>query len=211
MADLIEPAAGAPAPAPTVPIEPAAGAPTPAAEGEAPSLPDELINIPAIQALTAGSPAATSAPLKEFAGREEGKLIAKNKDALLKAGFGLYKSLSGDVGVLFNQFYISAPEIQAADKAGTLDKIAPPFDVVNGEVQKAGDKHPALSHKGPPGAFKSAPVPEPPQSGAMPPPAGPAAQKMAAERGKNLALGAPSTGPKPGAGRLLNSILKPVV
>jgi hypothetical protein len=165
-----------------------------------------------MQAVLAGKPAAVSASFEEFQKRPEAKAILANKDALLSAGFGLYKSLSGDTGVVFNTLHLHPEELVAADKAGKLQQIAPPFDQVNDMVAKAGpDTHPVLTAGDVPTGPKGPPMPTPPQmaSGNMPhAPANPPAQR---QRVKNLTLGSPTSGPQPGAGRLLNSILKPVV
>jgi hypothetical protein len=153
--------------------------------------------------------------LEEFTKRPEGQAIQQNLPALQQMGMGLYRSLGGDVGVVFNRFYISGEEITEADKAGKLTDVAPPFDSVNAAVGKMGAKeHPALKERQVPEGFKTAPVPNPPQSASpvsAPKPA--SEQEVQAQRArmKNMAMGAPTSGPKPGAGRTLNAILKPVV
>lgn len=222
------PAVSAPA-APT--IDPAsATAPTPPSAAPAPAastggLPDDLLQVPALQAVMAGSPAAVSANIKEFASNPVAKLIIQNKDNLLKAGMGFYTSLSGDIGVLFNQFHVHPEDIQAADKAGKLLAIAPSFDEVNQAVAKAGDANPVLAAKQIPGGPAS-PQPKVPgqmaqqNAGATMPavvqsatsPGSSQIQKqIMGLRSKNLQVGAPTQGAAPGQGRLLNQILKPVV
>lgn len=212
---IVQPQGAAPS-APTV--EPTA-APEPAPEagtdtqGGKSSLPAELVQIPAIQALIAGQPPAVSAEIQSFSSRPEGKLIAANKDPLMKAGLGFYRSLGGDVGVLFNQFFINGNEIKAADEAGTLPQIAPPFDSVNAEVSKAGAAHPILQEGERPRTFRQ---PSLAQSSPAPAPTGspaptPASTKTIGAKARNLQPGSPTSGPAPGAGRLMNQILKPVV
>lgn len=175
------------------------------------AIPDEVLQIPAMQALFAGQPAAVSASITEFAKRPEGKLIQQNKDGLLKAGINLYRGLDGDTGVVFNQAYLSGPELQAADKAGQLSQIAPPFDTVNDQVAKSGANNPVLNAKSPSG-FKTAPVPEAPQMASAVPPASAGVQTQAqSARVKNLTTQGPISGARPGAGRLLNTVLKPVI
>lgn len=181
---------------------------TPANDSAGSGVPDEVLQIPAMQALFSGASPALSASLTAFANRPEGKLIQSNKDALMKAGMGLYRGLDGDTGVLFNQVYLSGPELQAADKAGQLSAIAPSFDSVNGEVAKSGSNNPVLNAAQPTG-FKSAPVPAAP-SAVPPASAGTQRQAMAA-RVQNLQPSGPISGPKPGAGRLLNAALTPVI
>lgn len=173
-----------------------------------PALPDEILKIPAFQALFAGAPPALSDNIN--AKRPEAKLVAQNKDALMQSGIGFYRSLGGDVGVLFNQMYIHPEELKAADKAGKLLEIAPPFDSVNGETAKSGKNNPVINAKAPTGP-KTAPVPAPPQfssGGGLP---ASSEAKLTGARIKNLQPGAPTSGPAPGAGRVLNSIFKGVV
>jgi len=189
----------APAVEPTVPVE----QPTPG-----PALPDEILRVPAFQALFAGSPPAFSASLKDK--RPEVKLVASNKEALMQSGIGFYRSLGGDLGVLFNQMFIHPAEIQQADKEGRLQEIAPPIDSINGEIAKSGKDNPVMAAQTPAGP-KGAPIPQPPQfatGGGLP---ASSEAKLTGARIKNLQPGAPTSGPAPGAGRILNSILKPVV
>jgi hypothetical protein len=216
-ASMIEPKdTTAPAPEPTTPEtapaeDEAAGQP----ETGAPKVPDAVLKIPAIQALFVGKPPALSAPIKEFSDRPEGKLISENKDILFQAGLGLYRSLSGDIGVLFNQMHIHPEELKAADKAGQLGKIAPPFDAINHMISKSGANHPALTTDSVPGGPKPAPMPAVPQmnSAQVGPTQSPAAAQRKALAAKVSALQpqSPTTGAQPGGGQLLNSILRPVV
>jgi hypothetical protein len=191
---LVEPKTASPAP-----VEPT----NPAQDTDGDGIPDAILEIPALQAVIAGAPPAVSAPIETFAKRPE--------DKLFKAGLNLYRSLSGDVGVLFNHFYIAPEDLQAADKAGKLAEIAPDFDSINSQVAKSGQNHPALSAKGPAGGFATPKVQTPPQSTAMPQPSSPAQRRMADQRVENLSPAPLNKQANPGAGKLLNSILKPVV
>jgi hypothetical protein len=195
--------------APIVEPNPAA-APVEQAPAEATAtLPDDLLRIPAMQAVFAGQPPAVSASLADFSKRPEGKLIAKNKDGLLQAGMGLYRSLAGDLGVIFNQLYLPPEQLQEADKAGKLLDVAPPFDVVNQQVASSGEKNPVLNHPGvPQGLPKYNPPAATQPSAAVKPMSAKAESKVTTARAKASQLGAPTSGPNPGAGRILNSILK---
>ena len=202
---IVEPRASAGAPAPA-PVE----APV-AEEAAAGGLPEELHRLPAIQGLLAGSPAAFSASLTTFAKRPEGKLIGSNIKPLQEHGIGLYRSLDGDTGVLFNQLKISGDQIKAADAAGTLLELAPSFDEVNATVSANG-----VPEVAPPTGAAAAPVPTAPQMAQAPltgikPPSAAAQKKMTTARVENVKPGSPTSGPKPGSGRLLNQILKPVI
>lgn len=203
---IVEPRAG------VVPPPPDA-APAPTAEGGA-DLPDDLLKIPAIQAITAGQPAAFSALLESFQNTPEAKIIATNKDKMMEAGFGLYRSLDGAKGVVFNQLFVSPDDIKAADAAGQLDQIAPPFDELNASVAGSGAANPVLAEGERPTGFATgsgAPAAVPMPSGEMPPMPSGAQKTLANKRSANMQPGAPTTGASPGAGRLLNSILKPVL
>lgn len=174
-------------------------------------LPGEMIQIPAFQGLLAGKPPAVSAPIVDFAKRPEGQLVQKYKAELLGAGIGFYRSFQGDLGVLFNQSYISGEDLKTADKGGKLLEIAPPFDQINQQISASGADHPILNAR-PPGGIKIPGAPSIlPAVAPASPPAPPAPRGAIAAKIRNLALGSPTTGPKPGEGRLLNQILKPVL
>jgi hypothetical protein len=171
---------------------------------------DELLQIPAIQAVFAGAPPAVSTSLKDFGNRPEAKLIGDNRDELQSMGIGFYRSLGGDLGVLFNQLRLSGQDLVNADKEGRLQEIAPPFDTINSEVATSGDKHPSLSASAPTGGATAAPTPPAPMPTPNTQPAS-VQNKQATARLKNVQPGAPTSGPVPGAGRIMNAILKPVV
>lgn len=208
MAELIEPIAGAPAPVPIEPTEPQA------AEAPAgPELPDEVLQIPAFQALMSGAPPATSADIKTLDKSPEGKIIAKNAEPLQASGFGFYRALDGSTGVIFNGLYLAPEQLQEADRAGQLAQIAPPFDTLNQAVATSGPINPALSAGTPPAAPPTPPAPTPPQtsSGQLPAPPASTQTSLARSRTKNLQPGSPTSGPAPGRGRLLNNLLKPAI
>lgn len=203
-----------PAVAPEAPIAPEDA--TAPATDETSGISDDVLQIPAMQALMAGQPAALSAPIKGGESAER-KAIINDKDALMGAGIGFYRSLSGDTVVLFNQLYVHPEEIKAADKAGKLASLAPPFDKVNHAVSKMGpDEHPAFT-KDPstvPSGPKGLPMPATPQIGASPspaPPGGGQQRQMLAARLMNLAPQPATAGPVAGQGNLLKSILRPVI
>lgn len=201
------------APVTPPPVEPVPGAPEASSGGS--SLPDEILQIPAMQAVFAGQPAAVSTPIESFKNRPEAKLLEQNKDALLRAGLGMYRNLGGDLGVIFNQLRISGEQLKAADQAGQLLEVAPPFDQVNASIAQSGESNPVLSAEMPAG-LASAPAPAAANQVGSPvgsPKPLPASSQKAITnaRLKNQMLGKPTDGPKPGQGRILNNILKPVV
>lgn len=180
---------------------------------ETPQIPDALLKIPAIQGILAGQPPAVSAPIEQFKKTAAGKLIAENGQALQQAGMGFYVSHSGKIAVMFNALHVHPQEIQAADKAGQLLKIAPPFSVVNHQISKMGPAdHPALNPLPTPGGPKGPPVLQPPVSTNMvAPPSSGIGKKLLTARLTNLQGGSPSQGPNAGQGALLRQILKPVI
>lgn len=207
--DLVEPKSATPVEPATPAAEPAEST-TPAKASKS-GIPDEVLQLPALQAIFSGSPPALSAPIEQFAKRPEAALIQKNLGALQKAGLALYRSLAGDTGVIFNQLKVSPAEIQTADQEGRLQEIAPPFDAVSQQVASSGQNNPVLSAQPATGAA-TAPVAQPPQAASpIRQPAASAQRAAISAKVKNLSPGGPSSGPKPGAGRLLNSILKPAV
>jgi hypothetical protein len=219
MDSIVEPNENAPQAPPEV--EPTQAAPAPE-EAPAVKLPLVLLKMPAMQALMAGAPPAVSGNIKDFSKRGEAKEFVTHKDALAKSGFGFYKSLSGDVGVIFNMLHLHPQDLIAADKAGQLKTIAPDFDVVDHSVSKSGHTNPVFHAQGVPNAPAGPKAIQPPQfatGGALPPQEAPAQSQLPASaqrkalqaRLMNIAPGAPTSGPAPGQGRLLNSILKPVV
>lgn len=202
MALPVEPldAAALPVSPTLTPEEQATSSPEPAAS----SLPEELLAIPAIQGLMSGQPGAISARIEEFTNRPEGQLISDNQEALAGAGLGLYRSLDGGLGVLFNSQFITDVDLKNADKEGKLTELAPPFDQVNAQL----GQNPAEATA----AAPSGPATAPPASiGALPDQSAPPSRKAIMAKIANLQPQGPTAGAQPGAGRILNQILKPVL
>jgi hypothetical protein len=170
-----------------------------------------------MQGLVAGAPAAVSMDISQFAKTEPGKLIAANADGLQEAGVGFYHSMRGDIGVLFNQLHMHPADLQAADKAGKLASVAPPWSKVDHALSKAGAAHPALGHRGAPAAPPMATPLPPPQvaTGAIQPPGKPlpakAQNQLLQARIAATQPAAPTGGPAPGQSQLLNRVLKPII
>jgi hypothetical protein len=182
--------------APAAPEAPAAGDPKlemhPAAMLE--TLPAELLDNPMIFAVAKGKPSAVSAPDKSK--DPVVTTIAKHAQPLVAAGFGIYESIDGKTQVLFNTQVLHPGDLQEADQQGRLLELAPPFDSVNSAASPAGAGAPA------PGAAE--PSPMAPESQ----PAPSVQTKLATQRTANLQPSGPTGGPAPGAGQILNSILK---
>ena len=175
------------------------------------TLPNPILQIPEIHGLLQGKPVAISATAKDK--NKDLSLVVGHMKELQNAGFGFYRGLDGQTNVIFNTQFVSPEQIQAADKAGKLDEIAPPFSEVRAAYAKVMAENPA-----PAGAPQDAsaapaavPTPETDQNAAPSAPAPAISQKLASQRVKNMAAGAPSSGPAPGQGRIINSLAKHVI
>jgi hypothetical protein len=160
--------------------------------------------------LVEGNPPAVFAP----AGMKPSPELAAqtNPGVMNHLGLAVYRPHDQTIAaVLFNPHHISLKEIQKADKAGKLDKVAKPIsEYFGGGPGGVGD--------GPTGGLTGNQVTQD-QPANAPSPATVAiepkstfsadAQKMAVEmRSKNFATQDPTAGPVPGGGVILNSLLK---
>jgi hypothetical protein len=191
-------------------IKPAPGVePPPPAEGGS-DLPSEVIQQPVFQALMAGSPPAASAPLAGADKTPIGKIVAKYGPQLQESGFGFYRSQDGNLGVIFNQLYVNPDQVIKADQQGQLTQLAPSVDQIEQAILADPSKNPVLSAQGTPATAAQPPVPGGAPSNVAPP-SGKVARALASGRKQALTPKGPSSGPKPGAGRVLNAIMQPVV
>lgn len=157
-----------------------------------------------------GSPPAVSANIEAAQQTEFGALVAQYGQQLQQAGMAFYRAQNGDLGVVFNQLFVPPEEIQRADQEGRITEIAPPLEDVEQAIL-TGDPNanPVLNAQtpgSPPVAQAGGAAPT-----AMPPAGGGTPSRVTTQRKQNLAAGSPTSGPRPGAGRILNEILKPVV
>jgi len=187
-----------------------------------PDLPDSVAAIPVIQHIVTGNPPAVKFPAGHF--YPELKPLEKNFAKLVENGIAFYQANDGS-NVLYNPVFISQGELQAADQKGMLDEILPDYSKLTGNqptamtdadaaesVQNQDEAQRGLANLGlgpndaPQGGPASVPV------SAMAPPAPAASQnRLNTARLASLAPGAPSSGPAPGAGRILNDLLRPTV
>lgn len=149
-----------------------------------------------------GAPPAIYAPVDAVA--PEFDIAAKYAPQLVEAGFGFYTSADKKLGVMFNTTYVTEEELRTADKAGKLTEIAVPYETVKSNYGAAITGEP-VSESAAPVSGGSAPA------AAGSPPSGRAQSKLTTARVKNLSPGGPTSGAKPGAGRILNNILKTTV
>lgn len=180
--------------APAVDPAPTEAEPTQPAEPNINFLPPEVANLPVVQAVFIGQPAAVSAT-KEDKDNPAVGLIAQAQQDLPAAGLGLFAD--DNVAVLFNPSYVSPQEVVQAVRAKTLDKLAVPIS----KLDEAFNSVQAKKSNG--GA--------PPASGTPVPPAGQTTQsRINAARVQNLKPQAPTAGAKAGQG-IVNDLTRPVI
>lgn len=167
-------------------------APAPEVTPEEVAIPDAVLEIPEIAALLQGTPPAVWADRNDPS--PEVQTIVENAPALTEAGFGFLGSKNGTDVVLFNTTFVSPEEIQAADNKGKIREYTTAFSDLKASLAPAT------------GAQEAPSAPAAPSMAAASPGAG-FDKKLATKRLKNLAVGGPTSGQSPGAGRILNSIL----
>lgn len=193
-------------------VEPRAGVEAKPSEGGI-DLPDDLLQLPFMQGVLSGAPGAVSATLAQFDKNPSAKIVIANKEPLMRAGVGFYRSLSGDKGVIFNSLHVSGDDLKSADAAGQLESIAPPIEQVDAEIAKAGGANPVLNAEVPQGMAMGGGTPAagPIELSAPKTMAASAQKSLATKRANALTPQGPISGASPGSGRLLNTILRPVI
>lgn len=188
-----------------------------------PNLPDDVLKIPLVQWLTMGKPAAVRIPPGHY--YPDLKPVQTHLPALVDNGFNVYKAQStGDV-VLFNPLYMPPTELQAIDQKGKIDQMIPDYGTLTGQAPKemtdeeaqqqvtdGENTHRELMAKGYSASPVSVPAPVSPTAQVSGPPPAPAVLRgIAKARLASLNPGAPTSGPAPGQGRILNGLLTPTV
>lgn len=187
-------APSAPVSAPA-PVSPPAEIP-PSTEG---GIPEDVLALPEFSGLLEGKPAAVYVD-KGFQSPET-QVIMQHTKELADAGFGFYTSQDGKTNVIFNTQYVSPEEIQKAEADGKLRDLATPFTELKASFDAVtGAAAPPDASAPPAAASVSSPAPAPAPAGVQ--------KKLASARLKNVTPGGPTSGPVPGQGRILNSILK---
>lgn len=167
-------------------------------------IPEAVLRIPAFRALLNGSPPAISS--KGAENDPDLVTIQNNVQPLLYAGFGLYRNKANDASYLYNGRFISGDTLKIADDKGKLDEIVPPVS----ELKQAFAEGLADEGTATPAAEAPASVTPGPQPSGAPAPVG-VQKSIGQARVKNIAPGSPSSGPAPGQGRILNSVMKSAV
>lgn len=206
-------------------VEPAPMAPpaqaqegAPGAPGNPPkifeALPDEVADIQVVQWVSAGKPPAVRVGPGEY--YPELEPIEKNLTETVDAGLDIYRASSGDL-VLYNPLFLDSEELKLADAEGKLDMVAPLYSELTGKTPEPIDEETANRLEG----YAKRNVKElaargvtAPQDGAAEGTATPVS-RLPAEAQTSLVraqvdkgqMNSPTSGPRPGGGRILNSIL----
>lgn len=165
--------------------DPAAQAPEPAPAAPAP---DPAAQFPQLSPILSGAVPGVIAN-KHDANDPLVKQILADLPAVLDLGLGLYRSKAGTSSVLFNPSKVTEEQLKKADKAGKLEDIFPHFASA---LRSATGAAPALA--------TAAPAPTPMPMSAPDP-------LLAVRRAQQALPGSPTSGPAPGRGRILNSLL----
>ena len=175
---------------------PPAEQPTPApadAKGGSSAIPEEVLKIPAVFGVLQGTPPAVYAEVGDTS--DEVKVVDKHAKQLVKSGLDFYRTKDKAKIVLFNGLLVKPEEIAQADAAGNLGSIAAPFAEINAAISGGEPMAKQGQSAAPP-----APMAAPPAD---------VQNQLTTKRTANLTPGGPTSGAAPGAGRILNNILKP--
>jgi hypothetical protein len=157
--------------------------------------------------------------------------LAEEMDRLFEAGLDIYIASDGSQ-VLYNPSQLEEAALQKADKEGVLTQVIPDYQEVTGEapvkpspaIQKKMDEFYTQIYGAPFGGSAPGGAALPPGGGdlsadlvalanggaqaAMPTLAPQAQAAMAKGRALNMQVGAPTSGPSPGSGRVINNLAK---
>lgn len=202
---LSAPGTPQPVPQPGLLLEPL----TPSDEDKA-KIPDEVLSLPPFRALLEGSPPAVKVTQEEFQADPAIKMIQGHSESLLYSGFGFYQPKDGNSSVIYNSRFIDGNALKIADDKGQLDKIATPYsELKNFFAENLGEAGVNPEASAAPVAPEVSAAPSSQPGGAPAPDS--SQTKLASARVRNLATGAPTSGPAPGQGRVLNNILKSTI
>ena len=129
-----------------------------------------------------------------------GDELSQHAQTLIDIGLGVYIDKQQN-SVVFNPVVVSVEEVEKAGEAGELEQLFPEYGKLTGET-------PTNSSAAP---MNSASVLPPSPSGAIPKQTASAANSTNNARLKNMTPGAPTSGPFPGAGRVVNTLAKRAV
>lgn len=182
-----------------------------AAEGNAPifNLPEEVAKLPVVKRISIGSPPAVRVePGQHF---PELKAIEDNIPDIVVAGLDFYQSKEGD-SIMFNPLFIGAEELKAADAAGRIKEVIPSYSELMGKKpttmsEEEAKKQPARRDKLKKDLMNKLGSPTAASEGTAVPPATAKTQNTIA-KSRLPEPQSPTSGPRPGAGRIINNLLE---
>lgn len=206
--------------------DPAAAAAAPTSPANEPGvanpfgLPPEIASLPAVQLVSVGSPPAIRVGPGEY--YPEIDAVVDNLPKVLQSGLDVYRSMK-DEFVFFNPLFISEDELKYLDEQGKLADSVPDYGQVTGSQPQEIPDDQIASYldrgdqiaSGIAEATQGAPEEKPTNGPGTPTPVpAPTPQEQAAVmRNQQQAMsamgGPPTSGPRPGGGRLLNALLQP--
>jgi hypothetical protein len=184
------------------------------------NLPPEIAKLPAVQLVSVGAPPAVRVGPGEY--YPEIDVVVDSLPKLLEGGLDVYRSMS-DQFVFFNPLFITEQELQYLDQQGKLEETIPDYGQVTGsepqeipddQIQSFVDRGDALA-AGLNEVNQGAPEEKPANGPGTPTPVpAPTPQEQAAvmqnqQKAMSAMGGPPTSGPRPGGGRLLNALLQP--
>jgi hypothetical protein len=182
-------------------IQPQAAAAAPQEEPQPPMEPNinmlapEVANLPVVQAVFTGQPAAVYATTADKDNPSVG-LLAQAQQDLPAAGLGLFAT--DDLAVLFNPNFTSPQEIAEAARAGNIDSVAVPLAMLDEAFAQAQGEMDGAAPTAAPEAAGGSPVPAAGQT---------TQSRINAARAQNLKPSAPTKGAKPGQG-IINDLTR---
>lgn len=173
-------------------ILPANSEVAPTEDNDTSGIPEAVLELPIFQGLLTGAPAAVYTP--SGTKTPETETIVKYGKELNQAGFGFFRDSKNKLDVFYNTSFLSPEFIKTAADKNKIPEVASPLSEVNAAVSAA--VGPPAGEVAPMGGSTEMNLPNTPVNTA---------------RINNLQPGSPTSGPQPGSGRILNSLLKPTI
>ena len=167
--------------------------------------PDSIAKNPAFVAILTGQIPGVLFPMdREYASAVPLRNSPEDLDAV---GLEMYITGAQDSAVIFNPEVVSVEELQAADQADKLAEILPEYGELTGEQPQPVQPNTPLEQDLASTGAPSPSLPPPTEGGdIMAPPPSAVSKPLNKVRAKNVVPGGPTTGPKPGAGRVANML-----
>lgn len=185
------------------------------------NLPPDVARVPVVQMVSLGQPPAVRIGPGEY--YPELEVVVDNTDVLLQSGLDIYGAQDKSM-IFFNPLVVTVEELQHLDQTGQLPDAVPdyaaltgsmPQEIPDGKVGELVDKGDQMATKLTSLGGSEQPAAPVEQSSGMPTPVPappPGVQRAAANNQvQNLQAmsGSPTSGPRPGGGRLLNALMRP--